>query len=94
VLFILGLWFAFRYGRRTRAGPKIKHFEQQHFSRETSSTAQIQDIGSSLTWEEKRELAGRRRAAELEAKSISVRPGMSERPELEAWRRGGVFELG
>jgi hypothetical protein len=94
VLFALGLWFAFRYGRRTQAAAEIKHFEPQTFSEESPSTVQIQEIGSSLIWEEKRELEGRRGAAELEVKSISVRPGMSERPELEAWRRGGVFELG
>ncbi|PMD49008.1 hypothetical protein L207DRAFT_560533 [Hyaloscypha variabilis F] len=94
VLFILGLWFAFRYGRHTRGSAEIKTLEPQHFSVESSSTAQIQEIGSSLTWEEKRELAGRRRAADLEAKSVSVRPGMSERAELEAWRKVGVFELG
>ncbi|KAN0116893.1 hypothetical protein V8E51_002870 [Hyaloscypha variabilis] len=94
VLFILCLWFAFRYGRRTQAAPEIRHFEPRNFSEERSITAHVQDTGSSLAWEEKRELAGRRRAAELEAKSISVRLGMSERPELEAWRRGGVFKLG
>lgn len=63
------------------------------FEASEARTAQMAEMGEPLSWEEKKELENRRRAAELEGESVGVRAGVSERAELEARRRGEVFEM-
>jgi hypothetical protein len=103
LIFILGLWLAFWYGRRTRSsGENAKskldkgtgrkaELEASEISR--AQLADVHEMGEPLTAEEKQELENRRRAAELEGESVAVRPRISERAELEARRRGDIFEL-
>ncbi|KAE9376479.1 hypothetical protein N431DRAFT_181342 [Stipitochalara longipes BDJ] len=100
LLFIIGLWLAFWYGRRTRSPAGDKQSKNQknigekpELEASEARTAQIHEIGDPLNWDEKQELENRRRAAELDGESVIVRPGISERAELEARRRGDVFEL-
>jgi hypothetical protein len=60
---------------------------------ELETTANTAEMGEPLSEEEKKELERRRRAAELEGSS-PISPGVvSERAELEARRRGELFEV-
>ena len=99
--FILGLWLAFWYGRRTRSSANDKKSKPDKKAELEASEARkpeladtgVSEMGEPLSSEEKKELENRRRAVELEGGSINVPPGFSERTELEARRRGDVFEL-
>jgi hypothetical protein len=58
-----------------------------------AGTSRAVEIGEPLSEEEKKELERRRRAAELEGSSPVASGLVSERAELEARRRGEVFEM-
>lgn len=60
---------------------------------ELETTANIAEMGGPLSEDEKTELKNRRRAAELQGSSPVVPGVISERAELEARRRGEVFEM-
>ena len=109
IFFGVLVWFAFWYGRRSERKNKKPAIPDEDPTRKPeldtieariarqaeleATTANIAEMGDPLSEEERNELQRRRRAAELEGSS-PIPPGVvSERYELEARRRGEIFEM-